>query len=179
MKASLKNITIKVITVITMILTALFIFQITFADQFSVDNQKIDHILHFTSGTVLILIILLSFIFILLVTKKRWLIILSSIVSGLSLLLLLIALVFSSMIIYSSDRTNYRYYFSRNGEYQYYVVSERFVAFEGSSNFHIYKEKPLFLFIKQRLSVSEEELKNMHLNAPNLYSKFLECQDKL
>ncbi len=174
MKDPIKTIFFKVAVSITLSLILFFIFQITYADQLSFSNVKIDHILHFTSSTVFILIVLMLFGIILLVSKRMWLKILAAAGSLLSMLLLLVTLVFASMIIFSSDKTNYRYYFSEKDGYKYYAISERFVAFEGSSEIHLYKEKTLFAFVKRRLQVTEEELRGMNIDPDEVYGKIIE-----
>jgi uncharacterized BrkB/YihY/UPF0761 family membrane protein len=144
MKDSIKSVVNTILIIAIILLGSLLLFQWTYADQISFSNDMIDHILHFTSVVVLITIILLLLNYAFLHVKKRWHKFVLGAVATIAIFFWLISLLFSSYVVFSSEKTNERYYFSESDGYKYYIVSERFVAFSGSPDIYFYKEKPRF-----------------------------------
>ena len=69
------------------------------------------------------------------------------------------------------DEVFVRHYFYQKDGYNYYIVSERYAAFE-SRNLMIYKEKPIFLFLKNRERVSDLELAKNKIDMSEVYKGF-------
>lgn len=61
------------------------------------------------------------------------------------------------MIVENVSRNHKKYYFYKDKEYSYYMVSERFFALDGLE-LKIYKERPIFGFIKKRSIANEDKL---------------------
>ena len=163
----------KILIVLIIFFVLIFIYQITFAQNISFSNDIVDHFFHFTQtvNAVFIFFLLLCLLFI--NSKETWQKVITGILVLPVILFLLLGVVMSSGIVFARDETNMRHYFFNKDGYNYYLVSERFWAFEGSSNLKIYKEKPLFLFVKERLSVDENELINNKVDYVKEYQIFL------
>lgn len=163
----------KVILIILLILIIIFVFQITFAKSLSFSNDNVDHFFHFTQNTIIISIVSIILLFLFINSKRTGHRIVIGMVSLPVILLFIVSVIFSIGIVFKNDSTNVRYYFFNKDGYSYYVVSERFYAFEGSSNLQYYKEKPLVFFIKQRVYVSEEELNDLGIRISEVNKIFL------
>jgi hypothetical protein len=164
----------RVILITLFFIVSIFIYQITWAQNISFSNNMIDNFFHFSKNTIALFIIVLILWYLFLISKKT----LHKNIIGFSLipivLLFLLSLLYLSAPVFAPSKANIRHYFYEKNGYSYYLVSERYWAFEGSSNLRIYREKPLFLFLKERVSVSEEELAENNINYGQEYQLFFE-----
>ena len=156
------------------VILILFIYQITFATDFSFGAGQIDRYLYFCDSITLsiFLLVLLAYFFI--KKTKRGQRITIGLISAPVFIFFLITVLFSYAVIFASDKATMRHYFFEKDQYQYYVTSERFWAFEGSANLAFYKEKKILGFIKYRPSVSNKELENEGIDMESVTKKFYE-----
>lgn len=154
------------------------IYQITLAQNISFSNDIIDHYFHFSEFSMLVFLGLLMIIYLVLISSRAWQKILLGITIIPVVLILLISIFFLSGAVFAPSQANARYYFYKKDGYNYYIVSERYVAFEGSANIKIYKEKPLFLFIKERKVVNDDELLKNKVDINKAINNFLRISFK-
>jgi hypothetical protein len=75
--------------------------------------------------------------------------------------------------MFRGEKADARYYFGSKNGFSYYIKSERLSALDGSE-LHIYKERPLFFFVKERLPVKDEELNAMGVKPDKIRSYFID-----
>lgn len=139
------------------VIVILFIYEYFFAKSFSFSSALIDSFFWYTSFTVFLSILFFILLKIILDIKKKF-------IKGLAIgfiipisLLLLIVATFNFITVENVSRTHKKYYFYKDKEYSYYMVSERFFALDGLE-LRIYKEKPIFSFINERTYADESKL---------------------
>ncbi len=162
----------KIIISIIIISLLIYLSQITFAKSISFSSDQVDHFFHFTENNILLLVLILILVLIFYNSKETWQKIILGIIGIPILLVFFVATLFSLGVIFTTKSANLRYYFYDRDGYNYYVISERFWAFEGSSNLKYYKEKPLFLFIKHRPEVTKQELIESGIKIEEVNEKF-------
>jgi|WetSurMetagenome_2_1015567.scaffolds.fasta_scaffold40115_4 hypothetical protein len=162
----------KIIISLIIISVLIYLFQITVAKNLSLSSDQVDHLFHFTQNTILLLVFILILALIFYNSKETWQKITLGIIGIPILLIFFVATLFSLGVIFTPKSANIRHYFYEKDGYNYYVISERFWAFEGSSNLKYYKEKPLFLFIKHRPEVSEHEISINGINLRDVNEQF-------
>jgi hypothetical protein len=175
MKESTKIKLAKVIKVLLVLLCTLLIFQVTLAPNFSFSNNIVDNLFYSTSSYVGLSILLLLFILLILRSNRKWIRILSIIAIVPVGLFFLISLLFMLPILLADYP---RYYFFEKDGFHYYVVSERLFAFEGSRELKYYKEKTLWLFLKERKIVDEHELTTNGIDPYKQSSKLMEIYNR-
>jgi hypothetical protein len=171
MKGKFLNVLGKICIGASAILLLVILLQCTVSNKISFSNNVIDNYLHFglyfNIGFAIILIASIVFIF----TNKP----LVKALSSLLVLILMIPVFFIGMMIYDimfrGDKADERHYFFYKDGYSYYIKSERFMAYEGPE-YRLYKERPLFLFVKERLEVPIEEVKANGLDPDKIKADF-------
>jgi len=160
-------------TIITMIVILLPIqlLQYTVAQDLSFGYVPFDNLLYHGSITTSVFIIFLLLVLIFIKSKKD----LASYLSGFASMVMLVGfllLIIQLGLMLDSEKVYKReYFFTKNG-YNYYLRSERFFATMGTE-LVIHKEKPIFLFIKSRNTVTEAELKNYGVNIDSVEASYL------
>ncbi len=162
----------KIILGAILLFSLLFLYQITIASNISFSNGIIDRLLHFCEVPVFIFVVILVLVYFFNKLKRLGQRIAIGLISLPVVFIFIVTILFSSGIVFASDEAMIRYYFFEKGDYSYYVISERFYAFEGSSELKIYKEKPILLFLQARYNVSEDELSYYNINVDTVYQHY-------
>ena len=166
------HITNKILITLIIFLLIIFLYQVTFAEKFSFSNPNIDNFFYFTKWTILLSIIFSFILFVFINVKRLGQKIAIGIVSFPIIIIFFVAVYFSIRIVLFGSSVNIRYGFLEKNNYTYYVISERFFAFEGSPNLKYYKEKTIFWFIKNRQAINENELNNLEVNLDKVNKNF-------
>jgi hypothetical protein len=169
--AKSKIIVIKIINTTLILFIFVLIYQLAFADHYSFSNDRIDLFFHNSTVSNTVFIFLLIIILLFIYSKKNW----QKLLLGLLIIpiagIFLFVLLFTAGIVGLSQEVLIRQYFYQKNGYNYYVISERYFATE-HMNFVIYKEKPVFLFLKKRERVKEAELMNYRIDMDNVYKQY-------
>lgn len=151
----------------------MLLLQFTVADNISISNDLIDNFLHFGKSWAICFLVFLVPATIFFHSGK----LLIKTISGITGLILSIPVIlfgwFLIMIMFRGEKADARYYFSSKNGFSYYIKSERLTALDGSE-LHIYKERPLFFFVKERLPVKDEELNAMGIKPDKIRSYFID-----
>lgn len=157
---------------VSAILLLAVILQYTVGEKLSLSNNVIDNYIHFGLNFNIVYIIFLLTAIAFIFSNKP----LIKILSGLLGLILLIPVFLLGIlmfgIIFRGEKANERHYFFNKDGYSYYITSERLMVFDGPE-FRLYKEKPLFLFVKERLKVTDEEVRANNLDPDKITSDFI------
>ena len=162
---------IKIINIILALFILILIYQLLYADHYSFSNDRIDLFLHHSTASNTVFVIFLILLLLLLYSKKIWQRLLLGLLTLPVIGILLLFLLFSAGIVGLLQEFLIRQYFYQKDGFNYYLISERYAAFD-HMNFVIYKEKPVFLFLKKRERVNEAELIKNKIEMKNVYSEY-------
>ncbi|MGE5682820.1 MAG: hypothetical protein ACM34K_18290 [Bacillota bacterium] len=158
---------------IIVIAILILIIQLTVAENISLSNNIIDNYLHFGKYLNIGLIVLLAIVMVFINAEKLMI----KVISGTFFFALLIPFFFLGLltygIVFRGENADQRLYFYNKDGYSYYIKSERFMAFEGPMH-RLYKERPLFSFIKERLVTTDSEMKALGVDPDAIKAKFNE-----
>ena len=143
----------KIVISLIIFFTLIFIYQITFAKNISFSNDIIDRYFYYTQTQNAIFIFFLLLCLLFLNSKQTWEKVISVALILPTFIFLLLGIFFISGVV-GNDSTNVRHYFFNKDGYSYYMISE------GRLNIKMYKEKPLFLFIKELKVVNRKRIKS-------------------
>lgn len=152
----------------------ILMFQLTIAEDFSFSVGEIDRYLHFCSSITICIILLITLSYFFINKSRLGQRITIGLLSLPVIVFFMMSLLFLSAVIFANEKTTMKHYFFEKDDYKYFVTSERFWAFEGSSNLAYYKEKTIIGFIKYRPSVSYEDLESKGIDMKYVTDKFYE-----
>jgi hypothetical protein len=161
MKPHIKIQVVQLLDGALVLLGIIFLIQITLPSTLSFSNNVIDNLFRF--GRYIVAICILSCVVgrIVLSTKRHWIRVISAIVGIPFGFLFLVTIPILSGGLFANSP---KYYFLEKDGYHYYVTSERYWAFQGSRELKFYKERSLFIFVKERFNVPEEELRALGID---------------
>ena len=145
-KEKFKKLLIKIINAALLVSILILIFEITFADKCSFSNDRVDLFIHHTQTPLMVFILLSILVLLFLFSKKNWQKLVTSILAIPFLLIMLFIILFFSKFITMPDEVFVRHYFYQKDGYNYYIVSERYAAFESRNLIEYTRKNQYFYF---------------------------------
>ncbi|MFA6599262.1 MAG: hypothetical protein WCS69_16185 [Ignavibacteriaceae bacterium] len=171
-RIQLNKILLRTLIATIVILLPIQLLQYSVAQSLSFGYAPFDNLLYYGSITTSVFIILLLLVLIFIKSKKNFISFLSGLASMVMLLIFLPLFIIQFGIMFDSEKIYKREYFFTKDGYNYYLRSERFFATMGTE-LEIHREKPIFLFIKSRNTVTEAELKKYGVNIDSVEANYL------
>lgn len=171
MKENTKLRLLKYVRIILPITLVMYLYELTIGDYISFGSLTIDYLFYYTTKSLFLFNLSMIVLYLYLKQKKKSLKIFSLIIFFPLGALFLLYFPFNIGAIINSPYN--KYYFFEENDIKYYMISERFFALD-DMELKIYKEKPVFFFIKHRSSAEEDLLVEKGINIQKVRDKYIQ-----
>ncbi len=155
MKDSSKQKILKYLQIVLPITLIVYLYELTIGDSISFGSLSVDYLFYFTTKSLFLFNVAGIALYFYFKQKNK----IGKTISQAIFILsgFLFAIYFPLNVIWVIDSPYHKYYFYEENNTKYYLVSERFGALDGPE-LKMYKEKPIFSFIRKRIPADEQIL---------------------